>query len=159
VPIKRDQVRQIADPAAQVQRAAGGVDGRLRGHGLWNVPVRAVLVLAHPRAELDVARSPVPVVRPFELVPLLRQLARERARLDEDTVAEAANALLDADAPTRTGRSWTRPARAQALVELACALSLVLVLAFELLVDRGAVLRQRRRVRPGDRRQHRPADA
>jgi hypothetical protein len=93
---KRDEVRQIADPAAQVQRAAAAIEAKLRRRGLWDVPVHAVLVLAHPHAELEVERSSVPVVRAFELVPLLRRLARKRAQLNGAAVAATANALLDA---------------------------------------------------------------
>ena len=60
----------------------------------------AVLVMAHPRAELDVARSSVLAVRPFELVPQLQQLARSRPRLDAPRVTATANALLGSDART-----------------------------------------------------------
>lgn len=129
--LKRDEVRQIADPSAQVQGAAAAVAARLTGCGLANVPVRSVLVMAHPRAELDVSRSPVPVARPFELVPALRQLAWQEARLDANAVAALANTLMDAR--RGTDRVWTRSARGQALVELACGLSVILVLVFGLL--------------------------
>ena len=40
------------------------------------------------------ARSPVLVVRPFELVPRLQQLARDQRRLEAAGVTAAANALL-----------------------------------------------------------------
>ena len=100
---RRDRVRRIADPATQVVRAAGAVQGKLRAHGL-NVPVHSVLVLAHPRAELDVARSPVPVVRPAELVPLLRRLAMGRSRLDGPVVATVADVLLGAASATDSRR-------------------------------------------------------
>jgi len=114
--LKRDEVRQIAAPSAQVERAAEAVAARLTGCGLGAVPVRSVLVMAHPRAELDVSRSTVPAVRPFDLVPALRQLARQEALLDGDAVAAVANALLDAR-PARPHRTWTTSARGQALVE------------------------------------------
>jgi hypothetical protein len=130
--LKRDEVRQIPDPSAQAQRAADDIATRLGRFGFEHVPVLPVLVMAHPRAELDVARSPVPVVRPFELVPVLRRLARDEARLDPDEVAAAANALLGVR-PARNGGNQRRRVRAQALVELACGLSVVLVLAFGLL--------------------------
>jgi Nuclease-related domain len=97
--LKRDELRQIADPAAQVQRAADSVAHILGCRGLPDVPVYAVLVMAHPRAELDVARSSVLVVRPFELVPQLQQLARSRPRLDAAGVTATANALLGSNAP------------------------------------------------------------
>ena len=99
--LKRDEVRQIADPAAQVQRAADGVAYILGRRGLPDASVYAVLVMAHPRVELDVARSPVLVVRPFELVPRLQQVARDQRRLDAAGVTAAANALLGdgADSP------------------------------------------------------------
>jgi len=109
---KRDEVRQIADPAAQVQRAAAAIADRLWRRGLWDVPVQSVLVVAHPRAELEVERSPVAVVRPFELVPLLRRLARERSRLDGPTVTATASALLDARVSLRHGQEAGRNARA-----------------------------------------------
>ena len=86
----------------------------------------------HPRAEMDVSRSTVPVVRPFELVPALRQLAWQEALLDGDAVAAVANALLDAR-PARPHRTWTTSARGQALVELACGLSVILMLVFGLI--------------------------
>ena len=98
--VKRDEVRQIADPAAQVQRAADSVAHILGCRGLPDVPVYAVLVMAHPRAELDVARSSVLAVRPFELVPQLQQLARSQPRLDAARVTATANALLGSNAPT-----------------------------------------------------------
>ena len=67
---------------------------------LPDVPVYAVLAMAHPRVELDVARSPVLVVRPFELVPRLQQLARDQRRLEAAGVTAAANALLGDGAPS-----------------------------------------------------------
>lgn len=97
---KRDELRQIADPAAQVQRAADSVAHILVCRGLPDVPVYTMLVMAHPRAELDVARSSVLAVRPFELVPQLQQLARSRPRLGAASVAATANALLGSNAPT-----------------------------------------------------------
>jgi len=131
--LKRDEVRQIADPSAQVLRAANAIASRLRRYGLRDVPVRSILVMAHPRADLDVSRSPVPVVRPFELVPILRRIARDEPLFDGNTVAAVANALIDTQ-PARNGRGWTRSAaRGQALVELACGLSVILVLVFGLL--------------------------
>jgi len=104
--LKRDEVRHIADPAAQVQRAADGVACILARRGLQDVPVYAVLVMAHPRAELDVARSAVLVVRPFELVPRLQQLARNERRLDTAGVTAAANALLGNRAPIPEPVRW-----------------------------------------------------
>jgi Nuclease-related domain len=130
--LNRDEVRHIADPSVQVHRAAQVVAARLRSRGLWDVPVRSMLVLAHPRAELDVSRSAVPVVRPIELVPVLRQLARHEAQLGGEMVTAAANALVTGR-PRRSGGVWTRPARGQVLVEVACGLSVILVLVFGLL--------------------------
>jgi hypothetical protein len=131
---KRGEVRLLADPAAQVQRAAGGVMGRLDSHGLAHVPVRSVLVMAHPSAALDVSRSPVTVLRPAELVPLLRQLAARRARLDQATGIAVSSALLDSCRRHVGSRYETAShARAQALVEFACALPVVLMLVFGLL--------------------------
>jgi hypothetical protein len=68
----------------------------------------------------------------LELVSVLRQLAWQEALLDGDAVAAVANALLDAR-PARPHRTWTTPARGQALVELACGLSVILLLVFGLL--------------------------
>jgi hypothetical protein len=106
--LKRDEARQIADPAAQVQRAADAVASMLSRCGLQDVPVYAVLAMAHPRAELGVARSSVLVVRPFELVPQLHQLAISRRQLDATRVTATANALLDssATAPGPQVRQW-----------------------------------------------------
>jgi len=130
--LKRDEVRQMADPSAQVQRAAEAVAARLRACGCGNVPVHCVLVMAHARAELEVSRSTVPVLRPFELVPALRQLGWQEALLDGDAVAGVANSLLDAP-PTKPHRGWTTSARGHALVELACGLPVILLLVFGLL--------------------------
>jgi hypothetical protein len=67
-------------------------------------------VMAHPRAVLKVEQSPVLVVRPFELVARLQQLARQQPRLNGGSVTAVANALLGAggSAPVRNGqvRRW-----------------------------------------------------
>jgi hypothetical protein len=106
IQVKRDEERLIASPAAQVQRVAVGVTGLLAANGLRDVPVYAVLVMAHPRAVLEVEQSPVLVVRPCELVTRLQLLAREQPRLDGGGVTAVANALLSARAgtPVRNGR-------------------------------------------------------
>jgi hypothetical protein len=108
IQVKRDEERLIASPAAQVQRVADCVVELLATHGLRDIPVFPVLVMAHPRAVLEVEQSPVLVVRPFELVARLRQLARERPRLDGAGVTAVANALLSAGTPVRNGkvRRW-----------------------------------------------------
>ena len=72
------------------------------------------------------------MVRPFEIVPALRQLAFQEPQLDPDTVARVADTLMHAR-PTSEARVWTRSARGQALVELACGLSVILLLVFGLL--------------------------
>lgn len=131
---RRDGTRQIPDPAAQVQRAVGAVHGSLARRRLAGVPVRCVLVLAHPRADLDVAKSPVPVVRPAGLVPLIERLAESEPHLEPRSVTAVANALM-------TGRrsdaahavSGAARGRGQALVEFTCALGVLLVLAFGML--------------------------
>jgi Nuclease-related domain len=106
IQVKRDEERLIASPAAQVQRVADGVADLLASSGMSDVPVFAVLVMAHPRAVLEVEQSPVLVVRPAELVPRLRHLAREQPRLNGASVAAAANALLGAGTgtPVRNGQ-------------------------------------------------------
>jgi Nuclease-related domain len=68
IQVKPDEERLIASPAAQVQRAADGVANMLGRNGMRDVPVFPLLVMAHPRAVLEVEQSPVLVVRPFELV-------------------------------------------------------------------------------------------
>jgi hypothetical protein len=93
--VKRGELREITDPAAQVQRAADGLANLLERRGFPEVPVYALLVMAHARAELDVARSAVLVVRPYELVPQLHQLAISRPQLDPARVTAAVAALLD----------------------------------------------------------------
>jgi hypothetical protein len=60
IQLKRDEVRHIGDPSAQVRRAADAIEVRLSRYGLREVPVLSLLVMAHPRADLDVARSPRP---------------------------------------------------------------------------------------------------
>jgi hypothetical protein len=105
--VKRDEVRHIPDPAAQVQRAVDGVVHILERRWVPAVPVYALVVMAHPRAELDVERSSVPVVRPLELVPRLHQLAMSRPHLDAAGVTACAAALLGNDAPSPRSREWS----------------------------------------------------
>jgi len=90
---------RIPDPATQVLGAAGAVQGKLRAHGL-NVPVRSMLVLAAPPRGAGCGRSPVPVVRPAELVPLLRRLAMDRFSARRPVVATVAKVLLGAVSAT-----------------------------------------------------------
>jgi hypothetical protein len=130
IQVRRDLVREIRDPAAQVCRAAAVVERRLVHLGAGGVPVWSLLVMAHPSVELDVAKSPVTVVRPDELVPLLEVLAARERRLDRDGVSTVASWL--ADSPVRGAPTRSR-APAQALVEVACALGVMLLLAFGLL--------------------------
>jgi hypothetical protein len=108
--VKLDEERLIASPAAQVQRVADGVADLLETHGMLDGPVFPLLVMAHPRAVLEVGQSPVPVVRPSELVPRLQLLARERPRLNGVTVMAMANVLVSAGSGTsvRSGqvRRW-----------------------------------------------------
>ncbi len=106
--VKREEERLIASPAAQVQRVADGVTDLLASNGMCDVPVYALLVMAHPRAVLEVEQSPVLVVRPFELVAQLRQLAREQPRLTAAGVATAANALLNLGSVAPAGNSQAR---------------------------------------------------
>jgi hypothetical protein len=103
---KRNEVRQIADLAAQVQCAADRVANLLARRGLEDVPVYAVLVMAHPRVELDVALSGVLVARTCELVQQLRELARNQPRLDAVEVTATANALLGGSAAAPVSRGW-----------------------------------------------------
>jgi hypothetical protein len=100
--LKRGELRQIADPAAQAQRAAGRLAHLLGRLGMPDVPVYALLVMAHPRAELDVARSAVLVVRPFELVLQIHRLAISQRRLDAARVTATVTALLDSNSTTNT---------------------------------------------------------
>jgi hypothetical protein len=109
--VKRDEERLVASPAAQVQRVADGVADLLATNGMWDVPVLPVLVMAHPRAVLEVTESPVLVVRPFELVPRLRLLAREQPRLDGAGVTAVTNVLLGSDAGTPARNGQLRPRR------------------------------------------------
>jgi hypothetical protein len=96
IQIKRDDERLIASPAAQVQRVADDVAEMLATHGMRDVHVYTVLVMAHPRAVLEVEHSPVLVVRPSELVPRLELLAREQPRLNGAGATAVAKALLSA---------------------------------------------------------------
>jgi Flp pilus assembly protein TadG len=76
----------------------------------------------------------VTVVRPAELVPVLKRTAEAEALLDGRSVAVVANVLINPNSsnvrsvPARAGHL-----RGQALVEFACALVVLLVLAFGLL--------------------------
>jgi hypothetical protein len=130
VQARRDLVREIRDPAGQARRAAAAVSRRLEHQGARGLPVWPLLVMAHPSVELDVAMSPVRVVRPGELVPLLELLAARERRLDRGSVSAVASRLAESPVPGARARSR---APAQALVEVACALGVMLLLAFGLL--------------------------
>jgi len=91
---KRDGARAISDPEAQLKSAVFAVRSRLGRHRLLEVSVHGVLVFAHPRAELDVAQSSVPVARPHELVSIVGSL--DGQRLTPERVRAVADALLAA---------------------------------------------------------------
>ncbi len=121
-------VGYIGDPAAQVQRNIFAVRECLRrrlphlyqGTPLW---LQGVLVFPHPRAELHTESSPVPAVRLVDLTQHICQNRPRRSLLPTDTV-EIAQALLGEQHERPLARS------AQALVEMALALPVLLAMVF-----------------------------
>ncbi len=121
-------VAYIGDPAAQVQRNIYAVRDCLRrrlphlyaGRPLW---LEGILVFPHPRTELASEHSRIPAVRLADLAPSIRGY-QPRRMLRPSDVGQIAEVLL--------GESHARPlARsAQALVEMALALPVVLTLVF-----------------------------
>jgi Nuclease-related domain/TadE-like protein len=121
-------VAYIGDPAAQVQRNIYAVRECLRrrlphlyaAQPLW---LEGILVFPHPRTELATEHSRIPAVRLADLARSIRG-HQPRRMLQPSDVGHIAEVLL--------GESHARPlARsAQALVEMALALPVVLTLVF-----------------------------
>jgi hypothetical protein len=120
----------IGDPAAQVQRNIFAVHtclrrripGLFRGRPLW---IEGLVVFPHPRTELTAEHSRVPAVR---LDAAVAHICRHSPRrpLQPDEVAAVVEALLVEADERRVPVSQS----AQALVEAALALPLVLSLVF-----------------------------
>ena len=123
----------IGDPAAQVQRNIFAVRNCLRQHipnlfegtPLW---IEGLVVFAHPRTELTADHSRVPAVRLDEAVARIC-LHSPRRTLQPAEVEAVVNALL-VEADERRLPLSHRPQSAQALVEAALTLPLVLSLVF-----------------------------
>ncbi|MDQ3809326.1 MAG: NERD domain-containing protein, partial [Chloroflexota bacterium] len=119
----------IGDPAAQTQRNIFALRTCLRrrlphlfqGTPLW---IEGLVVFAHPGADLSAAASRVPAVRLDQTAAWIRE-HRPRRPLPPDEVSAVAAALLR-ERLLVTGLART----AQALVELALALPLLLLLLF-----------------------------
>jgi hypothetical protein len=125
----------IGDPAAQVQRNIFAVRQALRrrlpaffGHtSLW---IEGLVVFPHPATELETSGSRVPAVGLEEAARRICQHIPRRELQPQEVDAVVA-ALLD---ERRADRTWPARQSAQALVELAIALPLVLALVFGTLV-------------------------
>jgi len=123
----------IGDPATQVQRNIFAVRNCLRQHipnlfrgtSLW---IEGLVVFAHPRTELSAEHSRVPAVRLEEAVARIC-LHTPRRPLRPAEVESVVQALLD-EAHERRQPVSQRAQSAQALVEAALTLPLVLSLLF-----------------------------
>jgi nuclease-like protein/TadE-like protein len=123
----------IGDPAAQVQRNIFAVRDCLRrqvpalfrGTPLW---IEGLVVFPHPRTELAAEHSRVPAVRLDEAVPRICLHVPQRS-LQPDEVEVVVEFLL-AEGQERQRNVAERAQSAQALVETALALPLVLSLLF-----------------------------
>jgi len=121
-------VAYIGDPAAQVQRNIYAVRECLRrrlphlysGRPLW---LEGVLVFPHPRTELVTEHSRVPAVRLADLTPRICG-HQPRRTLEPVDVADITEVLLAESHARPLARS------AQAVVEMALALPIVLALVF-----------------------------
>lgn len=119
----------IGDPAAQVQRNIFAVRQALQAripqlfgtNGLW---IEGLVVFAHPRSVIRADASRVPAVLVNDLVPRICAHQPRRA-LDPQEVDRVVDALVDAHGQRTSGRG-VEAQRAQALVELALALPIVL---------------------------------
>jgi hypothetical protein len=129
----------IGDPAAQVQRNIFTVrnclrkrlPGLFRGTPLW---IEGLVVFPHPRTELDAELSRVPALRLDQTAPHICLHLPQRA-LEPDDVDAVVDALL-VEGQERghqlieSGQSPQRAQSAQALIEVALAVPVVLALVF-----------------------------
>jgi hypothetical protein len=123
----------IGDPAAQVLRNIHAVREclrlRLPGHfGRRSLWIEGLVVFPHPRTELATQHSRVPAIRLEHATPLICTHNPKRA-LDADEVEAVVDALL-VEGQARGFVIDLAAQSAQALVELALALPLVLALLF-----------------------------
>jgi Nuclease-related domain/TadE-like protein len=123
----------IGDPAAQVQRNIFAVRDSLRTHlpGLFRRPplwIEGLVVFPHPRTELDVEHSRVPAMRLDQATSHICLHVPPRP-LQPHEVDEVVDALL-VEGQERTQPVGQRAQSAQALVEVALGLPLVLALLF-----------------------------
>jgi hypothetical protein len=126
----------IGDPAAQVQRNIFAVRnclrkraaGLFRGTQLW---VEGLVVFPHPRTELDVDHSRVPAMRLDQTAAYICLHVPQRG-LDAHEVDQVVDALLveGGERPQPVLDDTPSAQRAQALVEVALVLPVVLALVF-----------------------------
>lgn len=121
----------VGDPASQALRNVMALRNYLRsrvprlfdrGNPLW---IDGLLVFPHPRTELDTAHSPVPALRLADVVPYICSHTPRRGLQRHEVEAIVAALLAETE--------WRpRPAAqsAQALVELALGVPIVLALLF-----------------------------
>jgi Nuclease-related domain/TadE-like protein len=127
----------IGDPAAQVQRNIFAVRDCLRNRlpGLFRRPplwIEGLVVFPHPRTELDAEHSRVPAMRLDDAAPHICLHMPQRP-LQPREVEEVVDVLL-VEGQERTPQVIQRAQTAQALVEVALALPVVLALLFGTLV-------------------------
>jgi hypothetical protein len=123
----------IGDPAAQVQRSIYAARECLRRRlptrrSMW---IEGLVVFAHPRTELAAEHSPVAAVRLEHAAAHIRSFAPRRS-LEPADVDDVVDALLVEGGERDEHAGQARPAAqsAQAIVELALAMPLVLALLF-----------------------------
>jgi Nuclease-related domain/TadE-like protein len=126
----------IGDPAAQVQRNIFTVRTSLRkrlpelfgGVPLW---IESLIVFPHPRSELDVEHSRIPAMHIEQAAAYVRLFVPQRG-LQPDEVDQVVDALLvEGGERERAAVETTVGAqRAQALVEVALLLPVILALVF-----------------------------
>ncbi|MGI9147425.1 MAG: NERD domain-containing protein [Chloroflexota bacterium] len=123
----------IGNPAAQVQRNIGTVRDCLRTHlpGLFRRPslwIEGLVVFPHPRTELDAQHSRVPAMRLDQAAPHICLHVPQRS-LEPHEVEHVVETLLE-EGHERPRVILPRAQTAQALVEAALALPVVLALVF-----------------------------
>jgi hypothetical protein len=123
----------IGDPAAQVQRNISAVreclrrqlPGLFRGTPLW---IEGLVVFPHPRTELSAEHSRVPALRLDEAVPWMCLHVPQRSLQPEQVDAVVQSLLVEGQERRQPVAQSTQTA--QAIVETALALPLILSLLF-----------------------------
>ncbi|HEX8969392.1 MAG TPA: nuclease-related domain-containing protein, partial [Chloroflexota bacterium] len=124
----------IGDPAAQVRRNIFAMreclrtrlPGLFRGRPLW---IEGVVVFPHPRTELQAEHSRIPALLVDQVTSHICRHAPQR-RLEPSEVEAVADVVLGVSQPSQLVRPRTARLSAQALVEVALVLPVVVSLVF-----------------------------